>query len=545
MLKNSTWGVLVGLLTWSWTPDAGACGGCFAPAESQDSFVTGHRMAFAVSEDRTVLWDQFEYTGNPADFSWVLPVRPGAFVEVASPAWLDALDAVTKPRIFSPAVNCGGGGGGFSCGCAADDASDGFGGFYDAPPVQVVSQATVGPYETVILRSREGDALSSWLAQNGYAIAPNIEPVIQAYVSEGFDFLALKLRPGFGVNQMEPVRVTTPNGPSELPLRMVAAGAGNEVDMTLFVLGEGRQAIVDLIDFEIENDDLVYDFGTDTSDYGGVAEGIFEKAGGRVHITSYAQPNPFLREQETPQGTVLTFGGADERLDDDRLDGIGGVGFASSEESRTLDELYFRLAFQEEGYTQTVGENPCLWRRRPYDSTNRISPRCGDAPCPSEEIWPEPGAPVGQGGASGNDATAGGAGGLTAGGAGSTGGSGGAPLQAYPPNSSGHFVCGPFTDVESAMIGQVPSRVWLTRLDMRLPRSALTMDCPVGPSSMGPVSNVLTPTGIANHPCPANASASAAEPLFPTPPGWLVGVGLALAAALRRRRRSQVELIRS
>ena len=59
--------------------DTRACGGCFhEPAV--DAVVTGHRMAFAVSEGRTVLWDQIQYTGNPEDFGWVLPVEPGATI---------------------------------------------------------------------------------------------------------------------------------------------------------------------------------------------------------------------------------------------------------------------------------------------------------------------------------------------------------------------------------------------------------------------------------------------------------------------------------
>ena len=53
-----------------------------------------------------------------------------------------------------------------------------------------------------------------------------ILPVIDAYVAEGFNFLALKLVPGQGVDSMRPVRVTTPGAAATLPLRMVAAGTG-------------------------------------------------------------------------------------------------------------------------------------------------------------------------------------------------------------------------------------------------------------------------------------------------------------------------------
>ena len=60
---------------------AEACGGCFhgppAPTETE-TVITDHRMVFSVSPAQTVLWDQIRYAGNPAEFAWVLPIKPGA-----------------------------------------------------------------------------------------------------------------------------------------------------------------------------------------------------------------------------------------------------------------------------------------------------------------------------------------------------------------------------------------------------------------------------------------------------------------------------------
>jgi len=42
------------------------------------------------------------------------------------------------------------------------------------------------------------------------------------------------------VRAMRPVRVVTPGADPSLPLRMVAAGVGQSVGLTLYVLGEGR-----------------------------------------------------------------------------------------------------------------------------------------------------------------------------------------------------------------------------------------------------------------------------------------------------------------
>ena len=67
---------------------ADACGGCFhqqvtAGGETDSTVVTGHRMVMSISQTQSVLWDQIEYAGDPEEFSWVLPVKPGAVLELS------------------------------------------------------------------------------------------------------------------------------------------------------------------------------------------------------------------------------------------------------------------------------------------------------------------------------------------------------------------------------------------------------------------------------------------------------------------------------
>jgi len=242
---------------------ARACGGCFhepTPPTESGTVVTDHRMAFSVSPTQTVLWDQIRYQGDPASFAWVLPVGEGAYVELARDEWLAALDAVTAPTIVAPPVNCPPtGGGGFGCGSSlsanyADGgtvASDG--------GVQVISQEVVGPYDVATIRSSSGEAISTWLTDNGYAIPPSIQPVLDAYTSEGFDFIALKLAPGQGVQAMQPVRVITPGAGATLPLRMVAAGIGSSVGLTLYVVSEGRYAPTNFPSLLVDRTQVVWD----------------------------------------------------------------------------------------------------------------------------------------------------------------------------------------------------------------------------------------------------------------------------------------------
>jgi hypothetical protein len=131
----------------------------------------------------------------------------------------------------------------------------------------VLKHETVGPYETVQLRSTDANALTNWLTQNGFAIPEDIKPVINGYVTEKFDFLALKLLPGKGVQSMRPVRVTSQGASPVLPLRMVAAGTGAVVGVSLWVIGEGRYEPQNFPFFSIKDDDLVWDWAAGVSNY--------------------------------------------------------------------------------------------------------------------------------------------------------------------------------------------------------------------------------------------------------------------------------------
>ena len=256
--------------------------------------VTDHRMAFSISTTQSVLWDQIRYSGDPKEFAWVLPVRPGTDVEASNDAWFAALESVSVPTIIGPQR---GGGGGCSFGCSSASNSA-FGGGQDAG-VQVVAEKVVGPYETVTLRSTDPNALNQWLGSNGYAIPANIQPTIAAYVKEKFDFIALKLRPGQGIRSMRPVRVVYPGADRSLPLRMVAAGVGAQVAITLFVIGEGRYRTQNFPELQIEPGDLVWDNAQNRSNYTELSQAAMGKNDGKTWLTEYARPLPTMFFDQT------------------------------------------------------------------------------------------------------------------------------------------------------------------------------------------------------------------------------------------------------
>lgn len=261
---------------------ARACGGCFLPP-TEVTVVSGHRMVFSVSPTRTILWDQFSYSGNPSEFAWVLPVHAASVkLELAHDEFIAALDAYSTPTIVGPSPSNGGGG--FGCGGSnASLAADaGVGG------VEVISQEVVGPYEVATLRSTDSQALETWLAGHGYTIPQSVQPTVSAYVNDGFDFIALRLLPGKGVAAMQPVRVVSDGADPTLPLRMVAAGVGTDVSIVLYVISEGRYEAANFDNVEVDLTKLEWNKATAKSNFDDLTKQALTQGDGRNWVLDFA-----------------------------------------------------------------------------------------------------------------------------------------------------------------------------------------------------------------------------------------------------------------
>jgi hypothetical protein len=271
--------------------DAAACGGCFVPPE-ESTQVTGHRMLLSVSPTETTLWDQITYAGNPSSFAWILPTKGIVDVGLSSDALFAFVEQATSVTISPPPINCPGP----PDGCQYPGFEDGFGatgsgaGGGASGGVTVLAQSTVGPYETVQLKSDDPAALKTWLTSHNFAVPPDVQPIIDAYVADHFDFLALKLVPGQGIDSMRPVRVTSPGASPTLPLRMVAAGTGALTPITLWVLGEGRYETANFDNFTIEPASVIWNWDTQSSSYNTLKQAGFTKSGGNAWLTEAALP---------------------------------------------------------------------------------------------------------------------------------------------------------------------------------------------------------------------------------------------------------------
>jgi hypothetical protein len=255
--------------------EAKACGGCFhvpPPPMQTTSDITDERMLLSVSQSQTTLYDQIQYSGTPSSFAWVLPIHGTVAVGLSADVLFDSVDALTATTVVAPPSSCPApptcnyGPTAFGAGTAAPEnaAAEDAG---VAGTVTVTKQQNVGPYATVQLSSTTSAALETWLSTNGFEVPTAVQPVIAEYVNEGFNFLAMKLLPGQGIQAMRPVRVTMPGASVSLPLRMASIGTGSTVGITIWVVSDGRYEPQNFPFFHIDDSQLVWDWATSSSNY--------------------------------------------------------------------------------------------------------------------------------------------------------------------------------------------------------------------------------------------------------------------------------------
>src|ERR1700677_1116391 len=89
--------------------DAAACGGCFPPPpppSETESVITDEKMILSVSMNQTTLYDQINYSGNPASFAWVLPIKGTVTVGLSADVMFQVVNQLTTTEVEEPPTNC-------------------------------------------------------------------------------------------------------------------------------------------------------------------------------------------------------------------------------------------------------------------------------------------------------------------------------------------------------------------------------------------------------------------------------------------------------
>jgi hypothetical protein len=253
--------ISVALVLGASTP-AWACGGTFCdqgpvgtPPMPVDQ--TGENVIFVMKPGIVQAHIQIQYSGDPESFAWIVPVQKVPTVTVGSQIFFTNMLNGTVPTFQTTTTftNCATGSqstsssSGPGCGASSDDSGGGFnasaGGSGGSGPKSnaptVVSQNAVGNFDVTILQPVDTQGLIDWLVQNGFEPdTADAQPVLQDYLSRGYAFVAIKLQPDAGIDEIHPLVIEYAGDEPCVPLKLTRVAAVEDMTVRTFFLGDNR-----------------------------------------------------------------------------------------------------------------------------------------------------------------------------------------------------------------------------------------------------------------------------------------------------------------
>lgn len=247
------------------TPAARACG-CLSspmpppvPPVGEVSYTVNQQseqIIFEATPGWVTAHVMIRYAGDPAQFAWLIPVPEVPELAIDPPTAFGLLDAYTQPTInvstenicpqsqwacnYHEALFCGPGGVNSGAGSFGDAGV----GSFDAPGagggsgISVISEQTVGDYQTVIFRATEANLATQWLSDNGFIVNQTTSIYMESYVAAGMVFVAAKLVPGAGVSSIKPLRMKYRAANPTVPLILTAVASQPNLTVTSYIYSD-------------------------------------------------------------------------------------------------------------------------------------------------------------------------------------------------------------------------------------------------------------------------------------------------------------------
>jgi uncharacterized protein (TIGR03382 family) len=266
------------------SPPALACGGMFCDAAVPVD-QAAERIVFTFEGDQLTTEVQITYQGQDDDFAWVVPVPAEPELFVSNDALFTQIANATVPTFTLIGDQKGGG----SFGCAVDnqlqlapraDSDDAGGG------VSVVSEGTVGPYDTVVLQADDSATLLTWLQDQGYNLPDDVATVLEPYTATGQYFVALKLSADKDTGDLAPLGMRYPATAASIPIQLTSIATVPDLPIEAFVLGPSRAVPDNYLHVQIN--EAAIDWYTAGSNYRAVVARAADEAGGQAFVTDFS-----------------------------------------------------------------------------------------------------------------------------------------------------------------------------------------------------------------------------------------------------------------
>ena len=238
---------------------AEACG-CLSPpaAEAGDFAVNqqSEQIIFEVEDGVVTAHVLIKFAGKPSEFAWIVPAPSVPELGLSPASAFGLLETQTQASVSiqqddlcpeqqyfcrsHPAPSCGlgdsfpGDGDGDGDG---DSFSDAGSAGEPAPPIEVLSEQTIGDYQTVTFAAGDAAAAVTWLNSEGFIVNETMAPFMQPYADAGMVFVASKLVPGADVSSIKPLRLRYLASQPMIPLKLTAVAAEPHMTVTTYIYG--------------------------------------------------------------------------------------------------------------------------------------------------------------------------------------------------------------------------------------------------------------------------------------------------------------------
>ena len=285
----------------AWTPRAVASGAFFAPPDAPIRQVAEQVLFVDDGDGTTTAVIQMEYDGGAQEFAWILPVpRMPIALTATDSVPFERLALLTAPSFPMDIREQG------TCKSTASIlVIDPETGLVPRPVhqgdnkvvVSVAGSGLVDAFEWTILsvdpsaREQAGAAIQ-WLAGAGFEVPERAAPLLESYLAEGMDLLALRLQSGAEPGAIRPIQVSYHGAPT-LPIRLGTLAGNEAVSVLVYVLGSARAVPLNYPSLELDWAKL--DWFEPALDYPELVTSAVREAGGLGFVTELSQPTRALR----------------------------------------------------------------------------------------------------------------------------------------------------------------------------------------------------------------------------------------------------------
>ena len=289
--------------------EASAAGVLVADPPSS-AFVEEIRAAVSVDPSGSTMWVAARIAGAADHVVWIVPRAPGAAVDLATSAWLDALEDATAPRVIAPKTS----------------ACEG--------PAEVVGTGDLplGVEPPTARRIASAAALSDTEAAWSLVLDPADRVALLSVLADGDELLAVRWAPREGASSTPVLRVR--GAKASVPMHLTRAEA-QPIDVTVSLIADSRATAPFTSLVAIADADLSWP--------GGAAS----YAGARDALLGSGTAARFVVESSSP--AALTVG-----------EWVAGAGKAPSAADAFLRRAVLRGELAGDGGQVTAARSPAL-----------------------------------------------------------------------------------------------------------------------------------------------------------------------------------------